>query len=163
VADLRTGKVRTLLIDGLEPPLPPRASPGDEVDRKAAVRVPAQQIASGESLNFEAALRIPKGYKLNRLAPLTYRLTAAAEQSLVAADQLGERRELELPSRNDRVLFSVPLAARTGKAELYVTISYGYCRDGEGGLCKLGTISWLVPIEVSAGAKGTVIKLGGEE
>jgi len=163
VADLRSGKVRTLSIDGLAPPLPPKSSPGDDADRKAAVRVPLQQIVSGESLNFEAALRIPKSYKLNRLAPLTYRLTAAAEQSLVAADQLGERRELELPSKNDRVLFSVPLAARTGKAELYVTISYGYCRDGEGGLCKLATLSWLVPVEVSAGVKGTVIKLGAEE
>jgi hypothetical protein len=42
---------------------------------------------------------------------------------------------------------------------LKLTVSYGYCRDGAGGLCKLGTLTWLVPIEVAVDAKDSVIKL----
>jgi hypothetical protein len=93
------------------------------------------------------------------LAPLTYRLGAAGDQSLVAAGQLGERVEIEAPAEGNTVKFSIPLAAKAGKGELTVTLSYGFCREGAGGLCKLGSVAWQVPIEVAADARTTVIHL----
>ena len=72
---------------------------------------------------------------------------------------LGGRSEIEPPAEGMTVRFTLPLAASAGKGEFKVTISYGYCRDGAGGLCKLGTLTWLVPIEVAADAKPSVIRL----
>ena len=160
--DLRTGRVEALTIAGLAPPVPAKASDSDDGDARKPIRIAPQQVAAGDRLTFEAALPVPDGYKLNKLAPLTYRVNAAAEQPLVALDELGQRNSVEPPEDSHVVKFDVPLAARTGKAELKVTLSYGYCREGSGGLCKLGTLTWLVPVEVSTDAKQNVIRLATE-
>ena len=36
-----------------------------------------------------------------------------------------------------------------GRALLEVALSFTYCRDGVGGLCKLGTTHWTVPVEIA--------------
>jgi hypothetical protein len=157
--DLKTGKVTTLGIAGLSPPTPAKPAATDDTGARKPIPVAAQRIAPGKQVRFEATLQIPDGYKLNPLAPLWYRLTAAGEQSLIAAANLGERNQIDPPPEGMVVKFSVPQAATTGKAEFKVTLSYGYCRDGAGGLCKLGTLTWLVPIEIAADVKQSVIKL----
>ena len=160
--DLRTGRVESLTIAGLTPPAPVKPSDSGDADARKPMRMAAQQVFSSDRLTFEAALQIPEGYKLNKLAPLMYRVNAAGDQPLVAAGELGQRNAIEAPEEGQIVTFDVPLAARTGKAELKVTLSFGYCREGSGGLCKLGTQSWLVPVEVSADAKQNVIRLVAE-
>ena len=64
---------------------------------------------------------------------------------LLAAGDLNERHEVDTPDEGTAIKFGLPLAAKAGKADLKVTVSYGYCREGSGGLCKLGTLTWLVP------------------
>lgn len=157
--DLTAGKVGTLAIEGLAPPHPPKASDTSEGDSQKPIRIAAQSVAAGENLAFEAALSIPDGYKLNKLAPLTYRVKADGNQSLVAASEIGHRTEIEPPDDGTLVKFTVPLAAREGKAQLLVTVNYGFCREGAGGLCKIGSVTWSVPVEVAPGAKAGVIKL----
>jgi sugar lactone lactonase YvrE/thiol-disulfide isomerase/thioredoxin len=157
--DLKSGKVATLEIAGLEPPPALKPDAPEENDPHKPIKVAAQRVAAGQQLEFEAVLTLPEGYKLNPLAPITYRLAAGGEQSLVAAQSLGERNEIEFPAEGTTVRFAVPLASKTGKGELKLAVSYGYCRDGAGGLCKLGTLTWLLPIEVAADAKQSVIKL----
>ena len=157
--DLQTGKVQPFAVDGLTPPNPEKpAEESNEGDARKPIRLAAQRVAPG-TISFEAALYIPKDYKLNSLAPLSYRLAAAGGHALVAADRLGERVQLEAPAAGTTIKFSVPLAAKTGNGEVKVTVNYGYCRDGAGGLCKLGTTTWLVPIEVADDAKTSVIRL----
>ena len=157
--DLRTGKVQPFVIEGLAPPNPVKpADDSNDGDGRKPIRVAAQRVAPG-TLTFEGALHIPKGYKLNLMAPLSYRLGAAGDQSLVAAGELGKRVEIEAPAEGTTVQFSVPLAAKTGKGDLTVMLSYGFCREGAGGLCKLGTVTWQVPIEVAADARASVIHL----
>ncbi len=159
--DIKTGKAETLAIAGLAPPAPVKPVSADDSDGPKPIAVAAQRVAAGKQLDFEAGLTIPKGYKLNALAPISYRITAAGEQTLIAADNLGERNQIEAPEKGGAVKFSIPLASPAGKGELKVTVSYGYCRDGKGGLCKLGTLTWQVPIEVAADAKDRTIKLAG--
>ena len=158
-ADLKTQKVSTLEIAGLAPPAPVRPVDTDDSAGRKPIAVGAQRIAPGRQLTFEVELKVPAGYKLNTLAPVSYRLAAAGEQSLVAAASLGERIQIEAPAEGTIVRFSVPLASPTGKGELKITVSYGFCRDGAGGLCRLGTLTWLIPVEVAADAKDGVIKL----
>jgi thiol-disulfide isomerase/thioredoxin/sugar lactone lactonase YvrE len=157
--DLRTGTVEPFVVIGLTPPVPVKSAGSTVDDAREAIPVPAQRLMAGDRISFEAALLIPEGYKLNKAAPVTFRITSAEEQTLVAADQLSERKEIDVPEEGNQVKFDVPIMAKAGKATFLVTVSYNYCRDGNGGLCKLGTQRWQVPVEVSADGKQDVIVL----
>ena len=157
VADLATKRVSILEIAGLKPPSPSAVENALQAPAEAATEVPPQAVAAGESLKFEIALVLPNGYKLNKLAPLTYRLAANEGQNIVAAEQLGKRQKAK--ADGNTATFTLPLSAKTGMATLDLSLTYGYCRDGVGGLCKIKTDRWRIPIELSAGEAQSVIKL----
>jgi hypothetical protein len=60
------------------------------------------------------------------------------------------RHQVTLDGTGDRASLTIPAKPKSGRALLDVVLSFTYCRDGVGGLCKLGTGRWSVPIEVSA-------------
>jgi sugar lactone lactonase YvrE len=157
--DLLTGKIEPFVVEGLTHPAPAKPANSGEADARRAIAVAAHRLAAGDRIAFEAALVIPVGYKLNKAAPLTFRITAPEGQSLVTADQLAERKEIDAPDEGSSVKFDVPLSGTSGKATFTITLSYTYCRDGAGGLCKLGTQTWQVPVEVSPDGKQDVIIL----
>ncbi|MBS0263013.1 MAG: redoxin domain-containing protein [Planctomycetes bacterium] len=157
--DLTTGKVEPFVIDGLKPPTPVKPVDSAVVDAARAIPVTPQKLMAGDRIAFEAVLQIPEGFKLNKSAPVLYRVTSEDDQALVASDLLEDRREIEVPEDGSRIKFDLPLAGKSGKAKFVVTVSYSYCRSGAGGLCKLGTQSWQVPVEVSADGKQDVIIL----
>lgn len=157
--DLKSGKTATLTIDGLTPPKPQKSSTSNDLAGRKPIMVPAQKVAASDSLSFEIALAIPEGYKLNKLAPITYRVTAPGAQDLIAAAELNQRQEAEEPTDGKSLQISLPLAAKSGKAELQLTLTYGYCREGTGGVCKINTVTWAIPVEVGGEAKEKAIKL----
>ena len=156
VLDLRTKNASELKINGLEPPQR-QAEQSLAVDPKLFVKVPQQTVAAGDELMFQIELSLPEGFKLNKLAPLTYRLSADGDQDLIAAEQLDTRNDAE--ARESAVRIRVPLAKTAGKATLDLALNYGYCRDGEGGLCKIGTARWRVPVEVSPEGPQRAVRL----
>jgi thiol-disulfide isomerase/thioredoxin len=162
--DLRSGAVATMAIKGLTPPKPAKAVAGDDFDpKKKPKRVKLQRVAADGALAFEVALQLPEGYKLNQLAPISYRVKASSNSPLlIAEDQLESRREVDHPEQGNVVTFRIPMSAKSGKGELQLTLNYTYCREGTGGLCKLGTLAWAVPIEVAADADAHVIRLSSE-
>lgn len=156
VVDLKSEEMTELKINGLQPPPPPKdeESAGDA---KGVVDLVPQSIAAGEALKLEVHFKLPEGYKLNKLAKVTYKLEVTGEQKLIAAEQLKGRHPAEV---NDEVATAaIPLAAQTGEAKLALSLSFSYCRDGVGGLCKLKTSKWNIPIKISADGKSSTIKL----
>ena len=156
--DLLNGTVKTLEIEGLAPPDPPKQS-SEEASTHKPVKVKQQRITGGEALAFEVTLKLPDGYKLNKEFPISYRLTSSGEQTLVAADQLDSRQSVDAPEEGSQLTFRVPLASRSGKGDLQVTLNYGFCREGAGGLCKLGTAAWTVPVELVEADGEAVVRL----
>lgn len=156
VVDLQTSAMSELKIAGLQPPPAPKPvdPAGDAAD---PIDVPLQSLAAGEPMKLEVRFKLPKGYKLNKLAKVTYQLDASGEQNLVAGDHLKSRKTAEVTDEVARV--SIPLTAATGEAKFALAVSYSYCRDGVGGLCKLKTSRWNLPIKVSTDSKGSTIKL----
>ncbi len=157
VADLKTGKLSVLTLDGLEPPKPANTDDDDFAPTKTITDVKPQTVASAESLRFEIALNLPEGYKLNKLAAVTYRLKADDGQKLIAAKRLHARQRAKAEGATATV--TVPLVKKTGKATLELAVTYAFCRDGVGGLCKLKTASWRIPVEVAADGQQRAIKL----
>lgn len=162
VADLKTRKVSELIVDGLTPPKP-SGTDDSEFDRtQTFTKVKPQSVTADGTLNFKIALQLPKGYKLNKLAAVTYKLATDGEQNLIADDQFLVRRRAK--TNGNTATVSVPLANKNGKATLQLALTYAFCRDGVGGLCKLKTVRWRIPVEVSADATQTAITLtAGEE
>ncbi|TXT27928.1 MAG: NHL repeat containing protein [Planctomycetota bacterium] len=156
VVDLKSGEMSELKISGLQPPPAPKEEDSTG-DAKGTVELTPQSIAAGDSLKLEVGFRFPKGYKLNQLAKVTYKLESAGEQKLIPAEQFKGRQTAEV--KDDVATASIPLAAKEGEAKLVLLLSFSYCRDGVGGLCKLKTSKWNIPIKVSADGKSSTIKL----
>ena len=156
VVDLKSSEMSELKIDGLQPPPAPKDEEAAS-EAKGVADLAPQSITAGESLKLEVRFKLPEGYKLNKLAKVTYKLDSAGDQKLIAADQLKSRFEAEV---TDGVASaSIPLIAQTGEAKLALSLTFSYCRDGVGGLCKIKTSKWNIPIKVSADGKSSTIKL----
>ena len=58
----------------------------------------------------------------------------------------------------DAIRWTVPIS-RTGQATFELTVSYSYCRDGTGGVCKFGTARWRLPVRATAEAPASKVSL----
>jgi thiol-disulfide isomerase/thioredoxin len=162
VADLETRRVTVLHIEGLSPPAAPASREDDQEEKALAstVKIATQRVAPGDTLRLEFSFKLPAGYKLNQLAPVSCRLRANSPTDLVAAGDLAKHHRALV--QEHKAVVSIPLTRKSGEALLDTSLSFGYCRDGVGGLCKLGTAHWTVPIELSPDAKQKVVSLTAE-
>ncbi len=158
VADLKTGKVEELKIAGLEPPTPiePTDVGFDRTGR--SVVLPTQSIKTGPAMTLTLPLAIPKGFKLNPRASIIFRATGAKSQKVVANRDLGKRRKAK-PTGPSSATASLALTGQAGKATIEVAVSYQVCRDGIGGLCKLLTSRWTIPLTAGDDGKTTSVIL----
>lgn len=156
VVDLRTKALDVLTISGLTPPEVAAVAGAPDADGEA-VQLEPQRVSAAEGVAFEVAVTLPPGYKLNPQAPVTYRVTAVGDQTLIPAADLGVRDEAEVVGSAAR--FTLPVTAKSGRTTLQIALYYTYCRDGASGLCKLGAAKWTVPLEVAADATAKVVKL----
>ena len=101
-------------------------------------------------------VELPAGYHLNPAAPQRYRVSVEAgsrqlglhsdtELGALGHDKVVSRsvKNLQLPLRIP-VRTSVP-----GQAELRVQLTLFYCREDNTGTCRIKTLSWRVPVEVT--------------
>jgi hypothetical protein len=147
--------MRVLMIDGLTAPQPKATT--DDASSTAVIDVAPQKIAAGSPLELAIELNLPEGYKLNPQAAVTYKVTADKAQTVIAPDALNARDEATTAGNTAKI--TLPLTAKSGGTTLQVSVWYTYCRDEKSGLCKLGTATWRVPVEIAATANGNVIML----
>jgi len=157
VGDLKTRRVTLLTISGLKPLKKQTPQDPDAGLSADAVRISPQVVAPGEYLEFKVSLTLPAGYKLNKISPAGYRIKAVEKQSLVSAVQLNRYRKTAAEGTTATV--RVPLSGKTGKAMFELALTYRFCRDGVGGLCKVKTARWRIPVEIKDGATQTTITL----
>ena len=163
VVDLRReNRVSTLLISGLEPPQPRTDEKTDvaaDVEKKLD-RVAVRAVAGKLRLRIE--LELPSGYKMNPAAPMSYRVKAVSsgdgsKHGPLSAASLGGRTRVEPPAGAFDV--SLPVDSNAGRQTLRVFVTYYYCRTGAEGICKVGSVAWTVPIELSAEADAGAVVL----
>lgn len=161
VADLTSRKVAPFDIEGLSlPSAAPAAAAADVRNLEDGIVVAPQVIAAGDELAIAITLSVPAGYKLNKAAPVVARIDAAGEQQLIAADRLGVRQEIE-PS-DDVAHFKIPLAQKSGKGDFRVAVSYSFCREGLGGVCRMKSLAWRVPLEIAPAKGKKALELSAE-
>ena len=158
VIDMATKQAVEMAIEGLSAP----AAVIDQSAGSVTNSIPATEI-SGQILNgkngitFQIDFDLPDGYKLNELLPVSFRVQANDDQTLIAKESLGVK--LQGKMTGSSASFNIPTLASNGGAELVLTVTYGYCRDGNGGVCKIANAAWKIPVTLQADAKVDVVQL----
>jgi thiol-disulfide isomerase/thioredoxin len=164
--DPKTGKVATLAINGLTtpdgkaagPPATTAAVPPKKPSFKGAHQ---EKVAAATVMPMDGAvtlrvtLKVPEGWKINHLAPMSYWLDSPRETG--AADRAAFRRvKLAKPV----AAFDVPVKrSGTGEDELQVSLNYQYCKDGDDGVCKFSSVVFTVPLTIAKSAKAYPVPL----
>ena len=148
VIDLKTKRASTLRINGLTPPsknmqaLETAAGPNAE-----EIKVPAQKLRAGADGALQIDVELPEGYHLNPLAPQRYKVSVEGK-SLTVDEKTAARasKDLKLPVR-------VPLnATAAGASTVHAQVTLFYCREDNTGTCRIKTLVWQVPVEVTSDA-----------
>jgi len=159
VIDLKTKRATTLNINGLTPPaknvqaLETASGPNAE-----EIKVPSQRLRAGASGTLQIDVELPSGYHLNPLAPQRYKISTDGK-SVAIDDKLAASatKDLKLPLR-------IPLnATANGPTSLRAQVTLFYCREDNTGTCRIRTLVWQVPVEVTNDANApTELKLQGK-
>jgi DNA-binding beta-propeller fold protein YncE len=159
VIDLKTKRASTLRINGLTPPsknmqaLETAAGPNAE-----EIKVPAQKLRAGADGAVQIDVELPEGYHLNPLAPQRYKVSVEGK-SLTVDEKTAARatKDLKLPVR-------VPLnATAVGTATVHAQVTLFYCREDNTGTCRIKTLVWQVPVEVTTDANApSEVKVHGK-
>ena len=152
VVDIESKKVATLKIEELQPPKlgttekTPTFTGAPRVTLK-----PTTLKAVDGAVKFEVVLDVPAGWKLNPEFAMTYWLDAGpGSEQLIDRAKLGKR-SLEKPSPKFTVTVPVKGATAGDAAppEVSVAFSYYYCQDADTGVCKVGSVVFIVPLKVA--------------
>jgi len=159
VIDLKTKRATTLKISGLTPPaknmqaLETASGPNAE-----EIKVPSQRLRAGTNGTLQIDVELPAGYHLNPLAPQRYKVSSDGK-SIAIDEKVASRaaKDLKLPLR-------IPLnATAAGPTNLRAQITLFYCREDNTGTCRIRTLVWQVPVEVTNDANAsTELKLQGK-
>ncbi|HKP86674.1 MAG TPA: thioredoxin-like domain-containing protein [Blastocatellia bacterium] len=140
VADLKSKRVETLQIKGLEKLRPRSRAAGFAGE---TIELPAQEIEPGEA-TVTLQLELPKGYKLNALAPSALKVGSQGK-----GINLGSG---EAAFRNPQFPVSVPVKAVEGEATIKADFVIYYCESEKESLCYFKEARVSLPVKVKAGA-----------
>jgi thiol-disulfide isomerase/thioredoxin len=166
VVDLRTRLVATLKLKGLQPP----ASSLKETDETAAaaatsatpdseeIRLAPQRLRAGGAGALIVDVKLPAGYHLNASAPQRYSFSIEEGPQYLGfgADpktgiSAGRDKTLSNTWKDLRLPLRIGLSAfGPGKAALRIQLSLYYCREDNTGVCRIKTLIWRAPVEVTA-------------
>jgi hypothetical protein len=124
----------------------------DEVTPNAEeIKLSVQKLRAQSETNLALNVELPAGYHLNTAAPQRYRVTVEnGPNQLGVKSSSGVQREISRSEKNPKLPLLVTLQSlEPGAAELKVQFSFVYCRTDNTGTCRIKTVVWRVPVEVS--------------
>jgi thiol-disulfide isomerase/thioredoxin len=147
VVDLKTKETKTLAIKGLQPPQLNQSTVADIAPNGEEIKLPVQKIRNGD-VSIVINVDLPAGYHLNPTAPQRYAVyiengDEPAKAGTISANAGG--RGLTLPIRTS-------IKALDGSKELRAKFTFVYCREDNTGVCRIKTLQWKVPVEVTSEA-----------
>ena len=148
VVDLKTKETKTLVIKDLQPPALSQTSNSATAPNEEEIKLPSQKLKTGDG-SVTINVQLPAGYHLNPAAPHRYNIAVEHGATLLVVnpqDASGSARNLSLPIR-------VPMHANSpGAATLNAAFTFVYCREDNTGVCRIKTLRWQIPIEITADA-----------
>ena len=115
----------------------------------------AATMVSGNQLQVTVDFDLPHEFKLNQLAPVGYRLLADESQTVVDSAAIGPKKRAESDGKS--ASFVIPLTGKSGQVDLEIQLTFQYCSDGKGGVCRFATQRWKLPLTSSADGEKTLM------
>ena len=183
VIDFKTRSTQTLVMRGLSAPqAEPSAAPAEETSagpNAEELSAPAQRLGAGRPAELSVQVALPAGYHLNPAAPNRYAVEVAGASkdalSLMPSLPVGGKAPAGSTGNYDVVVRSaqsklkeLPLRVglnplKAGAAELRVRLTLYYCREDNTGTCRVKTLLWRAPVEVTTDAAAPrEVKLQGK-
>jgi thiol-disulfide isomerase/thioredoxin len=160
VVDLKTKQTSTLNLKGLQPPAAntPATSPENETGPNVEeIKVAPARVHEHAKGDLVVSVELPAGYHLNPAAPQRYQVhveNGPEHFGFFSATILGAigheggasktAKDLKLPIRLPFQAFAA------GAASLRVQVTLFYCREDNTGVCRIKTLVWRVPVEVTS-------------
>ena len=154
----RDNQVATLEIKDLKPPAPPVTATPKKPNFADAeqVRLPEARVKPADgAIHIVVKLALPEGFKMNPLAPERYYLEASGEKGPIDRAALGKLVQVD-PSASEFDV-RIPLKATSGRETLRLSLNYYYCQEKAEGVCKVGAVTWTIPVVISEAAKASMI------
>ena len=142
VADLKTKRVETLQIKGLEKL---RLRMREKQFMGEVIEANQQMIEPGDA-TLTLQLELPAGYKLNALAPSAVAIAPAQKQVVSLKDAAGEN------IRNPKFPVSIPIKAVEGETIVEARYVIYYCESAKESLCFIKEAKISIPVKVKKGA-----------
>jgi len=160
VIDLKTKQTSTLRISGLMPPAKSmERSTTDAGPNSQDITLPLQRLRTGSNGFLTINVDLPDGYHLNPAAPQRYKVSVDKDSSIkIQSDSASQvSKDLKLPLR-------IPLSVlQAGAANLRAQVTLYYCREDNTGTCRIKTLVWQAPIEITDAADApTEVRLQGK-
>lgn len=171
VIDLKTKLTSTLNIKGLEPPASDlKAATGDGAPNAEEIKVANQRVRANSQVSLNVNVELPAGYHLNPAAPQRFRASVESGSTQISFPSRGTPEIVSRPSYFQRTSRNLKLPVSAGfethdpgTAELLVHLTAFYCREDNTGTCRIKTLVWRVPVEVTNDASATSeVKLQGK-
>lgn len=149
--DLGTKATTVFTVKGLTPPdIKEKAQTPDE-PTAGTLPAAAAQVKADVPIELVMHVKIPAGYKFNDQLPPSVRLSGTDGKPLPAGTLFPEgetTRRIAVTFNGDDAAVTLP-PAKTGEADLFVTLSFGVCKDNES-QCKLRTVRWKAHLTAGA-------------
>jgi hypothetical protein len=141
VADIKTGRVETAELKGLEK-LAPRSA---AKFRGETIELPEQTVEPGD-VTVKISLELPPGYKLNAQAPQALTISSSDTQILGLATRL------EQVLKNPNYPVSITVKMNAGKAVLWADYVIYYCESVRESLCYFKEVRVGLPLKAQTGS-----------
>jgi hypothetical protein len=133
-------------------------APPKKPDFKSAhqQRLPAATVKPVDGIvNLRVSLKLPPGWKINPIAPMSYWLDSPREAGVADRTAFGRARLAEAATE-----FEIPVrVSGSGQDELQVSLAYYYCQTKDEGICKIGAVVFHLPLKISDEGSATPIAL----
>lgn len=163
--DLKTKQSATLNIKGLQPPSSSTVAKSENEigPNLEEIKVPSQAVGSDRKGTLVVNVELPAGYHLNPAAPQRYRVLVekGAEHlglfSATITGASGHADGISESSKNLKLPLRIPFQTfKPGAATLRVQATLFYCREDNTGVCRIRTLAWRVPMEVTSNASAAI-------
>jgi len=160
--DLQTRKTSTLNLKGLQPPATSAATETTESESGPGVeeiKVAAQRLGENGKGDLLINVELPAGYHLNPAAPQRYRVQVESGQqhfgfwSSTETGAIGHDVDIARTVKDLKLPLRIQFQAfEAGAASIRVQVTLFYCREDNTGVCRIKTLVWRIPVEVTNAA-----------
>lgn len=140
--NIETGKVSTLIVKGLKPPVKQKAPMPTFVDAKRAKSKPLKVTPKDGKVTINIELKFAKGWKINTLAPQSIYPSNLEGDALPAS---ATEKSISVAKPSNKISIDL-VVSKSGTIQLG---SYVYfCQSGGEGICKVEEVAFEIPLEV---------------